>query len=160
MSDSGEHDFDFLIGHWRVSHRRLRERLKGSDEWQEFEGHCAMHTTLGGFGNVDDNLLHLPTGPYRAVGVRAFDRASRRWSIWWLDERDLRRLDPPVIGSFESGVGSFYAEDEHEGRPIRVRFRWTETGSGAPRWEQAFSVDGGQSWETNWTMRFQRVPAP
>jgi hypothetical protein len=29
----------------------------------------------------------------------------------------------------------------------------------AARWEQAFSDDGGATWETNWTMDFARVAA-
>jgi NIPSNAP len=30
--------------------------------------------------------------------------------------------------------------------------------SATPRWEQAFSVDGGKTWETNWIMDFTREP--
>jgi hypothetical protein len=26
-----------------------------------------------------------------------------------------------------------------------------------PRWEQAFSEDGGETWETNWVMDFARA---
>ena len=157
MDDSNEHDFAFLAGRWRVLHRRLGERLAGSDEWQEFDGTCAMQTILGGRANVDDNVLNLPSGTYRAASLRAFDGGLKRWSIWWLDGRAPHRLDVPVVGGFEHGVGTFYADDTLDGRPIRVRFRWTDTRTASPRWEQAFSADGGTSWETNWTMTFQRT---
>lgn len=158
MDDSSERDFDFLAGRWRVLHRRLRERLSGSEDWQEFDGTCAMQAILGGQGNVDDNVLNLPAGTYRAASIRAFDRSTRRWSIWWLDARDPHRLDLPVVGGFQHGVGSFYADDTLGGRPIRVRFRWTDIRTDAPRWEQAFSADAGASWEVNWTMAFVRTP--
>ena len=157
MDQSSEHDFDFLTGHWRVLHRRLRERLAGIEEWQEFDGTCVMQTMLGGQGNIDDNVLNLPAGAYRATSIRAFDPRTGRWAIWWLDARNPHRLDEPVMGGFERGVGTFYADDTLNGRPIRVRFRWTDTRAGSPRWEQAFSADAGKSWETNWTMTFVRV---
>jgi hypothetical protein len=64
------HDFDFLIGKWRVHHWRLKERLAGSHDWVEFEGTSQMWMTMGGQGTVDDNYIGLPGGPYRAVGVR------------------------------------------------------------------------------------------
>jgi hypothetical protein len=112
---------------------------------------------LGGFGNVDDNLIGLPGAPYRAISIRSFDPATRRWAIWWLDGRNPHRVDVPVVGTFEGGVGTFHADDTFDERPIRVRFRWTETATASPRWEQAFSPDAGQTWEINWTMRFVRV---
>jgi hypothetical protein len=157
MTASTEHDFDFLAGRWRVHHRRLRERLAGCRDWQAFEGSCVMQPMLDGRGNVDDNVVGLPDGPYRAVSLRAYDPATRQWAIWWLDERHPHRIDPPVVGAFDAGVGTFLADDTFAGRPIRVRFRWTDTGTASPRWEQAFSEDGGLSWEVNWTMRFERV---
>ena len=69
------------------------------------------------------------------------------------------QIDVPVVGSFLDGIGSFYADDTFEGRPIRVRFTWFAIDKEAPRWEQAFSIDGGITWETNWTMDFRRVDA-
>jgi hypothetical protein len=160
-SDSGRPpgagDFDFLVGRWRVRHRRLNERLAGCTQWTEFDGTCEMRKTLGGLGNMDDNFLDLPGDPYRAVTIRAFDPKRRVWSIWWLDGRRPGSLDAPLVGSFEKGIGTFHAEDQLDGRPIRVRFFWTLPEADKPRWEQAFSADGGATWETNWTMSFTRA---
>jgi hypothetical protein len=151
---SAANGFDFLIGDWRVAHRRLKERLVGSTTWEESGGTCTAHKILGGLGNIDDNLIELPAGAYRAATLRAFDPASRRWAIWWLDARKPGALDTPMIGGFADGVGTFHCEDVWQGRPMRVRFLWTRLGSGSPRWEQAFSLDAGASWETNWVMDF------
>lgn len=152
------HDFDFLHGHWRVDHHRLRERLCACTDWDRFDGTCTAWPLLGGQGNVDDNLLHLPGGSYRAATLRTHDPLTGHWSIWWLDGRHPHRLDVPVVGAFEDGVGSFFADDVQGGRAIRVRFRWTDTRTASPGWEQAFSADGGLTWEVNWTMRFSRLP--
>lgn len=157
LATSTPQDFDFLIGHWRVRHRRLRERLLGCDDWETFEGHCHLWPLLGGLGNIDDNVLQLPSGPYHALSMRTFDPQTRQWAIWWVDGRQPHRLDPPVVGGFANGVGEFQSDDELRGRPIRVRYRWTDTGTGRPRWQQAFSADGGQTWETNWVMDFERL---
>lgn len=151
-------DFDFFVGAWQVQHRRLKERLTGCQEWEQFQGRSEMQKLLGGHANVDDNVIHLPGGDYRALTLRSFDAASGCWSIWWLDGRHPARLDVPVVGGFKDGIGCFYADDTHQGQAIRVRFRWTPCSElGQPRWEQAFSTDGGVSWEVNWVMDFRRA---
>jgi hypothetical protein len=151
-------DFDFIIGSWRVHHRRLVDRLAGCTEWAEFSGSMTTRETLGGFGNIEDNFLDLPGGAYRAVALRSFDAATGTWAIWWLDGRFPHQLDIPVIGSFADGVGTFFAADTFNGRPIKIRFIWTADAE-RPRWEQAFSPDSGASWETNWVMEFTRADA-
>lgn len=156
MNAQAPADFDFLQGRWQVRHRRLVKRLAGCADWQVFSGTAELRHVLGGAGNIDDNLIHLPEGSYRAASLRAWDAQSRCWSIWWLDGRLPGEIGTPVRGSFEGGVGQFYADEDFEGRPIRVRFLWLRTNTPTPRWEQAFSADGGQTWETNWEMDFSR----
>jgi len=150
-------DFDFQRGRWRVDHRRLKSRLADCRDWEEFAGTCEQRPILGGNGNLEDNWIDLPGGSYRAVALRSWDPTSARWAIWWLDGRSPHALDTPVVGGFEGKVGTFYADDELDGRPIRIRFLWLRTDTDTPRWEQAFSADGGESWETNWTMDFTRA---
>jgi len=82
-----EHDWDWLVGSWSVRHHRLKARLAGSTEWEDFPGTSVEWLTLGGLGTVDDNVIELPSGTYRAVGFRAFDPKAGHWSIWWLDSR-------------------------------------------------------------------------
>jgi hypothetical protein len=154
---SAAHDFDFYMGSWRVHHRRLKERLAGNDVWEEFEGTSTAVPLLDGAGNVDDNFIELPTGSYRAVSLRAFDAAAGTWSIWWLDGRYPGRLDPPVVGSFTEGVGTFIAQDTFNGKPILVRFIWSDITANTCRWEQAFSPDNGATWEVNWIMESTRI---
>jgi hypothetical protein len=151
------HDFDFLPGTWRVHHRRLTQRLAGSDEWEEFDGISVAWALLGGAGNIDDNVLELPGGTYRAITLRSYDPVTDRWSLWWLDGRNPGQLDPPVVGGFADGVGTFVGPDTFDGRPIVVRFRWSGITDRAARWEQAFSADDGATWEVNWVMDLTRT---
>jgi len=156
-------DWTWLEGNWAVEHRRLRRRLVHDTHWDRFSGTSAVWMTLGGLGTVDDNLLHLPGGEYRAMGIRAHDPATDRWSIWWLDGRNPTRIDPPVTGRFDGDTGLFTGKDMFDGRPIDVRFRWQGIHSARPHWQQSFSPDGGASWEMNWENFFTRtaaVPSP
>jgi hypothetical protein len=152
-------DFDFIIGDWSVRHRRLDERLVGCTAWTEFAGRSSTRKILGGFGNLEDNLLDFPTGAFRAAAMRSYCATARSWSIWWLDGRNPMQLDKPVVGSFADGKGLFYADDLCNGTPVKIRFIWLPGTNDDPRWEQAFSADGGSAWETNWTMQFSRRAA-
>ena len=95
--------------------------------------------------------------PYRAVSLRTYDATKKQWLIWWIDARNPSHLDPPVVGGFKNGIGTFYANDTFKGKPIRIRFLWTNL-TAEPHWEQAFSDDGGKTWETNWIMEFVKSP--
>jgi hypothetical protein len=132
-------------------------RLTQCADWVEFDGLSATQKILGGFGNLEDNRLFFPEGEVRAVALRSFDPKSLTWSIWWLDGRNPGELDKPVVGRFSDGRGEFYTDDELNGKPIRIRFVWLAGDGTRPTWEQAFSPDGGSSWETNWTMEFTRT---
>jgi hypothetical protein len=152
----GAAGFDFLHGDWNVRHERLSARLTGDGTWERFGGTVSVRPILHGLGNFDENVIDLPSGSYAACTLRLFDDRSGTWSIRWIDGREPD-LGPPVIGSFENGVGTFMGADLHEGAPVLVRFQWSRTDSAVPRWEQAFSADEGRSWETNWIMEFDRL---
>jgi len=155
------HDFDFFFGDWKVRHRYLKARLSGSSEWLEFDGTTRVWPLLNGLGNVDDNFLDKPGAPYRAATVRSYDPKTQTWAIWWLDGRTPNGLiDPPMLGKFENGIGTFLADNEINDKTVKVRFLWTVKGDDAAQWEQAFSADDGKTWETNWVMEFTRAHRP
>jgi hypothetical protein len=156
-SPTSSADFDFMLGDWRVHHRRLNARLSGCTEWTEFRGTSCTRTILGGLGNVEDNVLAFPDGAVRAAAFRSFNEQSQEWAIWWLDGRSPHMLDTPVVGKFSGTVGTFFARETLDGKPIIVRFTWRTNPGRNPVWEQAFSEDDGQSWETNWVMEFVRL---
>jgi hypothetical protein len=155
MTPDNINSFAFQTGEWRVLHRKLKHRLVGSEEWFSFDGSCKAWEILGGAGNVEDNWLNDPNGAYAAAAIRRMDSKTGIWSIWWVDPRSAG-IDPPVNGIFENGVGTFLGEDVLNGKPINVRFVWSNITGNHAHWEQAFSPDGGVTWETNWVMEFER----
>jgi len=154
-------DFDFFMGIWKCRHRYRVRRLSDCHDWIEFDGTCAARKILGGYGNADESDIGLPGSPYRGMSLRTWDPDKRLWSIYWLDSRRPGHLAPPVKGGFAETragkLGMFHGDDEFEGRAIRVRYLWARIAADAARWEQAFSLDEGNSWETNWIMDFTRV---
>lgn len=154
---SGLHDFDLMAGEWVAHHRRLKERLAGNHEWVEFDGTQSFRLLMGGYANEDENVLNLPGDVYKGVTLRAYDPKSGQWAIWWLDGRvPFGDLDPPVKGRFVNGVGTFYSNDTLRGKTVRVRFTWSNITGNSAHWEQAFSPDGGNTWEVNWITDFSR----
>jgi hypothetical protein len=152
---SGERDFDFLIGTWKMHNRRLRERLKGCTAWDEFDGTLVVRSLWGGRANVDEYEADAPFGHIQALTLRLYDPRARQWSLHW-STSDRGRLDTPMVGAFADGRGEFYDQEMFEGRSIYARFVWSDITPTSCRWSQAFSADGGKTWETNWVVDFTR----
>lgn len=147
-------DWDFFVGQWTGVNRRLKQRWVGSNDWDVFPNTLSCGSHLGGVVNLDYEV-DFPTKGWSGMTVRTFDTDNRRWSLYWINSR-TGTLFPPVVGGFTGDRGEFFGNDLDEGRPVKVRFRWTRHRPGAARWEQAFSLDGRQ-WETNWICEHTRV---
>ncbi|MEP6730095.1 MAG: NIPSNAP family protein [bacterium] len=159
MTTSGIHDFDFLHGEWRVHNRKLRHRLVGSTDWYEFDGRATERALWGGQANIEEYEATLPNGDVvRGLALRLYQPETKRWTIQWSGSA-TGTLDAPMTGTFADGRGVFYGHEDCEGRAVFTRFIWTSASDSSARWEQAFSADGGSTWETNWVMDFTRVDA-
>src|SRR5689334_7015653 len=148
------HDFDYFVGGWTTKQRRLKARGVGSNDWEEYPGNLCATLSLDGAATVDE--LYFPTKHTAGLTLRAFDQKKHQWSIYWVNSA-TGQLDPtPVVGGFSGNHGEFYAEDQDNGRPIKVRYQWNKIDHDHARWEQAFSFDN-RSWETNWIAEFTRA---
>ncbi len=146
-------DFEYFAGAWKTRQHRLKVRGVGSTEWEDFPGVLCMSPYLGGLMTVDE--LYFPTKDWAGVTIRAFNLATKQWSIYWISSA-TGKLEPPVVGGFDGDRGVFYGEDQDGGRPVVARFTWKKIDRDHARWEQAFSYDG-RAWETNWTADFDRA---
>lgn len=153
---SSPNDFDFYIGKWNIHNRKLKTRLNNCTEWIEFEATGEMHKILNGIGNTDNFLTSFDGKPFEGMTIRLFNPVTKLWSIYWADS-NVGVLDPPVIGSFENNIGTFYTKDVFNGKDIIVKFQWDKTDLDKPVWSQAFSEDKGVTWEWNWYMFQSKV---
>ena len=152
--DGRMNDFDFLIGDWNVANRRQDKVLSGSTTYDEFPGFARCHTVFAGADNFDQ--IDFPTLRYSGATLRLRDAETGAWSLYWASTRS-GRLEPPVVGHFTDGVGVFVGDDEYEGRPMKVRYTWSDITVDSARWQQELSEDGGATWELNWVMRLTRA---
>jgi hypothetical protein len=157
--NSSKNDFDFLKGKWKVKNRKLNTRLNNCTEWLEFEAEGEMRIILNGIGNIDNFHATFDGKPFEGMTLRLFNPVTRLWSIYWADS-DMGILDTPVVGSFENGVGYFFAKDIFQEKEIVFVFQWDATDPGKPIWSQAFSHDHGKTWEWNWYMVMEKASLP
>jgi hypothetical protein len=153
---SSQNDFDFYVGSWKVHNKKLKSRLSNSTEWIEFDATQEMHKILNGIGNTDNFFASFDGKPFEGMTLRLFNPKTKLWNIYWADS-NVGVLDPPVAGSFENNIGTFYTKDVFNGKNIIVKFQWDATNPDKPIWSQAFSPDNGKTWEWNWYMYMERL---
>ncbi|HEV7178727.1 MAG TPA: hypothetical protein VGN11_02585 [Candidatus Baltobacteraceae bacterium] len=153
---NGQHDFEFLVGHWKLHNRRLRKPLSGSHDWYEFSGVSQARTIWDGRGLLELVRFDIPNHAIDGLSLHFYDANSGQWSQYWATaSTGLSTI--PNVGSFTSaGVGVLTDHETINGRRILTRYRWTH-GRNTAHWEQAFSQDEGKTWEVNWTTDYTRI---
>jgi hypothetical protein len=154
----GQHDFDFEAGTWKIHLRRLQHPLTGSTSWVEFDGTSVTRQLWNGRAEIEEFETDGAAGHIEGLTLRLYSPQSHQWSLFWANSKD-GRLDQPMIGEFNSsGSGEFYQQDVINGRTVLVRFIWSGITPNSAHFEQAFSADGGKTWEVNWITDQTRVP--
>lgn len=156
---NGWHDFDFEIGTWNIRVRRLQHPLTGSRVWIEPHGYVhIVRPVLGGDATLAQLEALQPAPHYIGLMLRLYDAGSQTWRVYW-GSRSTGKLDAPLIGSFRNGCGTLIGHQTFEGRPVLVRIVYSRVKRSSFHTEQAFSTNGGRSWETNLVQDFSRVRA-
>lgn len=151
----GAHAFDWDVGTWTTHQRRLLHPLTGSTTWVEYHGKDIVRRLWDG---ASEALIEAdgPAGHLEIFAVRLYSPEARQWSIRFVN-RASGEMSPPVVGEFRDGRGDFYSHEDYGGRAILVRFSVSEITPTSCRFEQAFSADGGRSWEPNFVVTETRV---
>lgn len=147
----GQRDFDFEIGTWTTHVRVLRNPLSGAaPDWAEYQGTSIVRPIAGGRANLVELAVEGPAGRIEGVSFRLYNPQSRQWSLNYASFGN-GLLTAPVYGGFDGrGRGTFYGQDTLGARVILVRFVITQISPDEARFEQAYSADGGGTWEVNW----------
>ena len=160
----GRHDFDFEHGRWHVHLERLLKPLTHSTTWVTLDGTSVVRPVWNGLANLGELEVDGQSGHIEGLSFRVYDPRARQWRIHWANSRD-GTLGPAMVGGFRNGRGEFYDQEDFDGRAIFVRFIFSGITKTTFKLEQAFSDDGGRSWEPNWIATFtkdadQSAPPP
>ncbi len=155
----GQHDFDFEIGTWKTHVSRRLHPLTGSTTWTELDGITVVRKAWNGAANLLELVADGPSGHFEGLNLRLYNPHSRQWSLNFVNRAD-GTLGPPTVGEFKNGRGEFYDQETLNGRAILVRFVIFDITPRSCRFEQAFSDDGGKTWEVNWVATDTRVDEP
>jgi len=152
----GQHDFDFEIGRWKTQLRRLPHPLTGSTSWVEYEGTSVVRPVWGGRANLLELDVAGPAGRIQGLSLRLYNPEARQWSLNFSNSAG-GTLSTPTVGAFKDGRGEFFDQETLDGRAILVRFVISDITPRSARFEQAFSADGGRTWEVNWVATDTRL---
>src|ERR1044072_6077511 len=156
VARDGSHDFDFEIGTWKTHLRRLLNPLTGSNTWVEYEGTTVVRKVWNGRANLVELVADGPAGHFEGLSLRLYNPESRQWSLNFASSRG-GVMTQPTNWRFKNGRGEFYNQETLNGRAIFVRFVISDITADTCRFEQAFSDDGGRTWEVNWIAIDTRV---
>jgi hypothetical protein len=152
----GQRDFDFHFGTWKTHVRRLLRPLSGSTTWAEYEGTSTVREVWDGRASLFELDVDGPEGRIEGVGLRLYNPQSRQWSLNWANPND-GIMTAPMTGEFKDGRGDFFGQESFNGQVIYTRNSFSDITPDSSRFEQAFSDDGGETWEPNWVMTFTRM---
>jgi hypothetical protein len=158
VTRDGQHDFDFNLGTWRTHVKRLLHPLTGSSTWAEYDGTSVVSKVWDGRASLLELEAGGPAGRIEGLGLRLYNPESHQWSLNWASSSDGEFQQPPMIGQFVNGRGEFVDHEVFSGKSILTRNTFSDISPDFTRFEQAFSDDGGRSWETNWIITFTRIP--
>lgn len=152
---NGQHDFDWDMGVWKTHQRRLLHPLTGSTKWVEYTGTDVVRKIWDG-ANSGIIEANGSGGHLEIFTVRLYNPQAHQWNISFTNSA-TGAFSQPVIGEFKNGRGEFYDQETYNGRTILVRFSVSDITANSCRFEQAFSADGGKSWEANFIVSETRA---
>lgn len=154
---TGQHDFDFDSGTWKTRTTRMPHPLTGSTAWVDLEGATVVHKVWNGRANLAEYTARGPSGTIQLLALRWFNPNNGEWNLDFANP-NTGTLGVPGVGVFKNGRADFYDYEPINGRSTLVRFSIWGSAPGHAQSEQAFSPDGGKTWEVNWINHYSRQP--
>ncbi len=157
VEHDGQRDFDFAIGTWKTHLTRLRHPLTGSTAWVDYDGTSVVRKVWDGRANLVELNVDGAAGHVEGLSLRLYNRQSHQWSLNYANVTG-GTVTQPTVGYFKNGRGEFYDQEPYNGKIVLVRNVFSNMTPTSCRFEQAFSIDGGKTWEVNWIATDTRVP--
>jgi hypothetical protein len=151
-----QHQFDFDFGTWATHSTRLLHPLTGSHTWVKLDGKTVVRKVWGGRANLAEYDADGTGNHGTLLALRWFNPTTGEWNLDFAAPQ-VGTLGVPGVGTFKNGRAEFYRFDTIDGRNLLVRFSIWKITEDTAQSEQAFSADGGKTWEVNWMNHYTRV---
>jgi hypothetical protein len=152
----GQHDFDFNFGTWRTHIRRLKEPLSGSTEYVEMNGTVTVRKVWGGRAQLEEIEVDAPGGHWEGLTLFLYDPKAHQWSQTFVNSA-AGTLTPGMVGEFRDGRGELFSQETLRGRAVLVRGMWSDIKPDSHHFEEAYSNDGGKTWEPHFIADLTRL---
>jgi hypothetical protein len=153
----GSHDFDFDFGTWKTHSTRLMHPLSGANDWRDMDGVTTVTKIWDGRANLAEYQATGTAGAIELLALRIYNPATKEWSINFATPTGGALGSVPGIGEFKNGRVDFYDQESINGKAVLVRFSMWGVTPDTAQSEQAFSADGGKTWEVNWVNKYTRA---
>ena len=151
----GRHDFDFHVGTWATHIKRRVHQLSGSNEMVELTGIVTVRKIWDGSAQLEEIAADAPGTHFEGMALFLYNPQSRQWSQAFASKSG-GTLGLALVGSFKDGRGELYSQDTANGRAILVRGTWSNITADGYRYEEAYSDDGGRTWEVEFSANLTR----
>jgi hypothetical protein len=133
--------------------------LSGSNTWAEYEGISTVRKIWNGRAGLGETEADGPTGHIEALSLRLYNPDVHQWNLTYANSQG-GTLSVAAVGEFKNGRGEFFDSEPFNGKSILVRNVWSDITPNSCHFEQAFSEDGGKTWEVNWDATDTRLEDP
>lgn len=151
----GQHDFDFNLGTWKTHIHRVSHPPGAQPASVEITGTVTVRPIWGGRAQLEEIEADGPQGHWQGATLFLYNPKARQWTQTYFDSANP--VPSTTTGGFADGRGELYSQDIVDGKAILVRGTWSDIRPDSHRYEEAWSHDGGRTWETMFSAQLERI---
>ena len=139
-------DFDFWLGDWQLSWPK--------EQTPSIEPRGSNSIRTGYDGKVIQETFSTADGSFRGMSISVYNANTGLWQQTWADNQAGYIV---LTGKFADGAMELRtAPKELEQTVIINRMRFCNIETEGFDWLWQNSSDGGETWQDQWTIRYQR----
>lgn len=153
----GSHDFDFNLGRWHTSIRRIADPFTAPAKVVALEGTVTVRPVWNGRALLEQIEADGPNGQWEGLTLFLYNPASGQWSQNYASAADGQFDGAPTIGEKRGDDIELYSQDTLGGRSILVRGLWSNIRPNSHDYTESYSSDGGRTWKPAFEARLTRI---
>ena len=153
----GLHDVDFNLGKWHTSIRRYADPFSAPSHFASLEGTVTVRPVWNGKALLEEIEADGPNGHWQGLTLFLYNPQSGQWSQNYANAAQGHFEAAATIGEQRGRDIELYSTDTAGGRAILVKGLWSEIEPDSHRYTEAYSDDGGRTWQTAFDARLTRI---